>query len=97
VDDLEATEGDGTVSFRVRVTPRASRDGVLGLHDGALEVALTAPPVSGAANEALVRLLAKGLGVSRRDVEVVRGHSSRDKRVRVRGIGAAELRALARG
>ncbi len=87
----------GAVTFRVRVAPRASRDALQGVHDGALKVALTAPPVEGAANAALVKLLAKRLGVAKRDVEILRGDAARDKLLRVRGVGADAIRALARG
>ena len=85
------------VRVAVRVAPRASRDGIVGVHDGALKVALTAPPVEGAANEALVRLLAKELGVAKGDVRVVQGDRSRDKVVQVAGVDEARVRALVGG
>jgi uncharacterized protein len=59
---------------------------------GALVVRLTAPPVEGRANEALCKLIAKHVGVAKGRVTVVRGAGTRDKVVRVEGIGAAELR-----
>lgn len=80
--------------FDVRVVPRASRDAIVGEHDGALKIALTAPPVEGEANAALVALLAKELGVAKRDVVLLRGEASRSKRVEVRGVDAAAVRAL---
>ncbi len=89
--DLATTEQDGAYLFEVRVQPRASRDRVVGLHGGALKVALCAPPVDGAANDALCRFLARALGVPRRAVTIVRGQRSRDKTVRVEG---ADPRAL---
>ena len=95
--ELLVTEQADGVLFRVRVAPRASREKITGVHDGALKVALTAPPVDGAANLALVKLLAKRLRVARSDVVIVRGESSRDKTVRVSGIDPAAVRALARG
>lgn len=82
------------VRVPVRVAPRASRDAVLGVHDGALKVALTAPPVEGAANESLVKLLAKSLGVSKGSVRLVSGEKSRDKVVVVVGVDEAAVRAL---
>jgi hypothetical protein len=84
------TEPDG-VSFPVRVAPRASRDALAGVVGGALKVRLTAPPVEGAANAALVRLLAKRLGVPKGAVRVAAGQRSRRKRLRVAGLGPAEL------
>jgi uncharacterized protein (TIGR00251 family) len=73
------------------VTPKASRDAIVGVHAGALKVALTAPPVAGAANRALCKLLAKELGVPKGHVEVVRGGSSRSKTVRIEGLTATAL------
>lgn len=87
---IEATR-TGCV-FRVRVSPRASRDAIGGAHDGALKVALTAPPVEGAANAALVKLLAKRLGVSKSAVRIVSGESSRNKRVEVDGVSPDQAR-----
>ena len=85
---------DGGVRFGVRVQPRASRDAVLGVMDGALRVALTAPPVDGEANAALVAFLAKKLGVSRRDVVIVQGETGRSKVIEVRGATVAAVRGL---
>ena len=93
---LAITERPGpAVEFAVRVQPRASRERVEGEHDGALKVALTAPPVDGEANAALVALLAKTFGVPKRDVTLVRGDTGRSKVLRVEGLtAAAALRAL---
>jgi uncharacterized protein (TIGR00251 family) len=74
--------GDG-VLLQLSVVPNARRTEVDGLHDGALRVRLAAPPIDGRANEALVAWLAKSLGVARRDVEVLRGESSRRKQVAI--------------
>lgn len=80
------------VSLRVRVTPRSARDEVVGWQEGVLRVRVQAPPVGGRANEALVWLLAEALGVSRRAVEVVRGHRGREKTVRVVGLDEGEAK-----
>jgi uncharacterized protein (TIGR00251 family) len=78
----------------VRVTPRASADRVEGFDaGGALRVRVTAPPVDGQANEAVVRLVAAALGVPSRDVAVVAGAGSRLKIVEVAGVDDAALRA----
>lgn len=77
-----SVRGDG-VLLQLSVMPNARRTQVDGLHDGALRVRLAAPPTDGRANEALVAWLAKSLGVPRRDVEVLRGESSRRKQVAV--------------
>ena len=91
-DALRVQTHDGAVSFAVRVAPRAAREAIAGVHDGALKVSLTAPPVEGAANDALLRLLAKTLGVPRRAVTLLHGEQARSKTVRVEGLDAEQLR-----
>jgi uncharacterized protein len=80
----------------VRVQPRAARSEIAGLHGDALKVRLSAPPVDGAANAALVELLAEALGVPRRCVRVVSGMRSRGKVVEVDGVNVENIRRLAR-
>jgi hypothetical protein len=72
-----------TIRFDVRVQPRASRDEFAGVREGVLRVRLRAPPVEGAANEALIAFLADELGIPRRDVRIVSGFGSRTKIVEV--------------
>ena len=79
----------------VHVQPRATRSEIVGLHGAALKVRLQAPPVDGAANEALVTLLAERLGVARRSVRVIAGTTSRAKTVEVDGTTEDAVRALA--
>jgi len=81
--------------IRVYVAPRSSSNKVVGTHNGEVKVALTAPPVEGAANKALVEFLAKALAVPKGSVALVSGESSRHKVVRVSGITAeAALKKL---
>lgn len=77
----------------VRVIPRAASDAVAGTRDGAVLVRLTAPPVDGTANAALIEMLARVCGVTRRDVAIVSGPRSRLKTVRVTGATQALLAA----
>jgi len=77
--------------IRVRVTPRAGRDRIDGVRDGALRVRLAAPPVEGRANESLVRLLARALALPPRDVRVVRGEATREKLIEVEGLEETEV------
>jgi uncharacterized protein (TIGR00251 family) len=77
----------------VRVVPRASREEVVGFDDeGRLKVRLTAPPVEGEANRALLRFVARKLGVPRTRVTLVKGASSRTKWIEVDGLEEEELR-----
>jgi uncharacterized protein (TIGR00251 family) len=84
--------GDG-IRLRIVVQPRAVRTEIVGEHGGALKVRVAAPPVDGAANEALVKFLAEELGVPRSAVSVAAGASSRAKVVLVAGINPAQARA----
>jgi hypothetical protein len=88
--DLRATAAG--LTLRVRVSPRASRDALAGEREGALVVRLTAPPVEGAANEALARFLGKALGVAPSAVRVVSGATGRNKLVSVAGLDPARAR-----
>lgn len=86
---------EGGVEIPVRAAPRASRSEIAGVRGDALGVRLAAPPVEGAANEELRKLLADRLGVPLSDVEIVRGLRSRSKVVRIRGASPVRVaRAL---
>ena len=91
---IDISERDGSVSFSVRVTPRASRDAIEGEYQAALKVRLAAPPIEDRANDALRRLLAARLNVPVSAVRIVGGEKSRNKRVSVAGITRAQVAAL---
>ena len=80
--------------FTIRVTPRASANAVAGERDGILLVRVTAPPIEGKANDAVVALLARALGTPLGAIQVVRGASGRTKRVSVPRAAEASLRRL---
>jgi uncharacterized protein (TIGR00251 family) len=82
------------VMLDVRVIPRASRSQIAGTRNGALVVRLCAPPVDGAANAALIELLAGALGIPRRNITLISGERSRSKRVRVLGVTVADVERL---
>jgi uncharacterized protein (TIGR00251 family) len=88
---VKVNEKDGTLRFEVHAKPRAKKSRIVGIRGDVVEVALAAPPVDGAANEELVRVLAEALGVPKRQVALVRGESSRSKLVEVSGLSASEL------
>jgi uncharacterized protein (TIGR00251 family) len=95
VNELRVDVRGTVVRVAVHVQPRASRSEIVGVHGAALKVRLQAPPVDGAANEALVTLLAEQLGVPQRSVRVVAGTTSRAKTVEIDGSTEAAVRALA--
>lgn len=82
------------VRFEVRVQPRASRSEIVGEQEGALRVRLAAPPVDGAANDALIELLADLLDVPKRDIRIVSGATSKRKIIEADGVTAAQVFAL---
>lgn len=80
------TKTNEGVRLSIRVAPRASRTEVAGLHGTALKIRLQAPPVDGAANEALIRFLADELDVSRSAISIESGQSGRNKILLIRGF-----------
>jgi uncharacterized protein (TIGR00251 family) len=91
-DSLQPLIGHGAegIYLMVHARPGARHRGVVGIHGDALKVAVSASPVGGRANQAVVELLAETLGVNTGDVEVVGGHTSRRKRVLVRGLSVEQ-------
>lgn len=74
------------ISFRIRVEPRSSWQGVSGVVGDALKVKVHAPPVGGAANEKIIEILAETFHVKKTAIRITRGHSSRDKIIEIEGI-----------
>jgi uncharacterized protein len=93
---LRIEQRAGALRISVRVQPRAARSEIAGVHGDALKVRVAAAPVDGAANAALVEVLADALGVSRRCVRVVAGASSRSKVVEIENVDVENVRRLAR-
>ena len=92
--DVQAHPQKGTVSFAVRVQPRASKNEVSGVMDGALKVRLQAPAVEHQANDALCVFLGELLKRPKSAVRILSGERSRAKRVEIFGVTAAEVEAL---
>lgn len=94
---INYSENSDSVTFNIRVVPRASKSEIVGEFDGDLKVRIAAPPVDGAANEEVVRFLAKAFGRSKADVEILAGETSKTKRVRIAGGTFKRLLELAGG
>jgi hypothetical protein len=90
---LQITENQSTatVTISVRVQPRASRDEIAGLMDGALKIRLRAPAVENRANDALIEFLADLLKTAKSAVRIQSGAQSRSKRVEIRGITRRQI------
>jgi uncharacterized protein (TIGR00251 family) len=85
---------EGAVVLAVRVQPRASKDEIAGVTDGALKVRLRAPALEDRANEALCEYLAELLKTPKAAVRILSGHHSRSKRVEIRGVTQLQILAL---
>jgi len=92
-----ARDERGGVVLELVVVPRASRTRAVGEHDGRLKLQLAAPPVDGAANEALLAFLSDALAVRRTALSLLRGEAGRRKTVRVEGVDAARAVAALLG
>jgi hypothetical protein len=84
----------GCVTLSVRIQPRASKNEVVTMENGGLKIRLTSPPVDGAANEALIRFLAETLSVAKSQVEIISGHTAREKRIRISGVNEDDVDRL---
>ncbi|HKS95677.1 MAG TPA: DUF167 domain-containing protein [Terriglobia bacterium] len=91
---IPVQESAGSISFAVKVHPRARKNAITGELGDALKLALTAPPVEGKANQACIEFFANLLKLPRSSVTIAAGQSSRNKLVRIAGISAAEFRHI---
>ena len=91
---INFTEKDDAIIFAVRVIPRSSRSEIVGEFNGALKVKLISPPVDGEANKELIALLAKSFHVSKNDVEIIGGQTSKLKQVKISNIISKNLSAF---
>ena len=82
---------DSKTIIRVKVLPRTSKNQIVGKEGGVFKVKLTAPPVEGKANKALIQFLAKKLGLPKRDIEIVSGEHSREKSLKINGLSVDEV------
>jgi uncharacterized protein (TIGR00251 family) len=84
--DLPYSKAKDGVVIEVKVEPRSSRNEIVGAGDKIIRIKLTAPPVGGAANALLIKLLAEKFGIRKRDVVIMKGESSRHKLIKLRGV-----------
>jgi hypothetical protein len=92
IDSFANDVADGCTVI-VRVHPGARKNGVTGIHAGSVKIALTAPPVDGKANEALIAFFAETLRLPRSRISLIAGAASRTKTLRITGKSAAEVAA----
>jgi uncharacterized protein (TIGR00251 family) len=82
------------ITVEILVQPRASRAKIGPVHDGRIKIAVTAPPVDGEANTAVIELVARRLGIARSSVEIVAGTSSRRKTLQITGVTQQQIEEL---
>ncbi len=100
---LDIKKTDTGISFKIYVQPKASKNAIVGLHDDALKIRLTAPPVDGAANKLCVQYLSKITGIPKSAIEIASGQTSRTKQIQIhctdtaitRDDAAKKIKALA--
>jgi len=90
---IEIIQKDQGIILPVRAQPGAKRNCMVGEHGGALKVAVQAPPEDGKANDAILDLLRRSFGISKQQIELVSGHTSRDKKFLLTGITLEQLQA----
>lgn len=91
---IEITEDESGVTIPLRVQPKASSDRITGEHDGSLKVSVTAPPESGKANQAVIKLLAKTLKLPKSSITISAGRTSRKKKIHIHGAAADAIRKM---
>ncbi|MEN8140119.1 MAG: DUF167 family protein [Thermodesulfobacteriota bacterium] len=89
---LKNGKGESELFLAVYLQPRAARNRIVGPHGAELKVAVTAPPVEGKANKALISFMAKALGVAKGQISLIRGQQSRHKQLLLTGISGDQAR-----
>ncbi|MFH0813158.1 MAG: DUF167 domain-containing protein [Pseudomonadota bacterium] len=90
---LDIREHNDGILFPLLVQPRSKKNEILGIHDGALRIKVVALPVEGAANEACRKILSEALGVSKSNIEIIKGKTSSRKMVKCRKVNPKKLQA----
>ena len=86
-----------TTTIDVKVLPRSSKDEIVGKKDGIYKIKLTAPAIEGKANKALLKLLAKKLGLPKREIRIISGERSRMKSIRIDRLTFEQVKKLLQG
>ena len=94
---MDVIEKDRGITFDVHVVPRSSMSEIVRLHDGALKIRVASPPRGGPANGESIKVLVKTSGVSKTEVEIVSGFTSKAKRARIEGATVAQVAAILKG
>jgi len=85
---------ENSVNIQVQIQPKSSQNQIVGLHDGRLKIKIAAPPVDGKANESLIEFLAKTFKISKSNIEILKGHTSKLKTIKLSGISENTYRSI---
>ena len=91
---IKFIEKDDSLIFTVKVVPQAPKSEIIGEMNGALKIRIASPPVDGAANMELIKLLSKTFRVSRSDVEIIGGEASKTKQIRIKNATSEKFLAI---
>jgi len=80
--------------LKIQIQPKSSRNQIVGFHDGRLKIKIAAPPVDGKANESLIEFLAKTFKTSKSNIEILKGHTSKLKTIKLSGISENTYRSI---
>jgi len=92
---INITENSGSIEFEIIAKPKASKNAIGDVHDGALKISVTAPPDKGKANKAIIKLLSKELKIPQSSISIISGETSRRKKVRIEGVTSDDIRKIA--
>ena len=85
---------ENSVNIQVQIQSKSSHNQIVGLHDGRLKIKIAAPPVDGKANESLIEFLAKTFKISKSNIEILKGHTSKLKTIKLSGISENTYRSI---
>ena len=91
---IDLREKDGATIFGVRVVPRSSRSQIIGELNGALKIKLNAPPIDGAANAELIKILAKYFNVPKNAIKIVGEQTAKNKQIKISDISSDKIRQI---
>ncbi|NLT67356.1 MAG: YggU family protein [Acidobacteria bacterium] len=91
ITDLQVRATETGLEVRLHIQPRAKRPGIAGIHNGALKIKVTAPPVDDAANRAVIEFFATLLEIPKSSIQIVSGLKAREKTLEIRGLSRSDF------
>lgn len=91
---LDFQQNQDGITLSVKVIPNSSRDEIMGLHDTALKIKVSAPPENGKANQAVILALAKALHINKTSIKIISGQTQPHKQIQINGITSQDIEQL---